>query len=65
MFPTNESADTTSTVVDVVMNALVDSGDNRMWPWYGDLISDPNNDDIDAPHVRYPTTFYRKFKRKD
>ena len=40
-----------------------DSEDNKMWPWYGDLISDPNNDDIDAPHVRYPTTFYRKFKK--
>ena len=30
LFPTNESADSTSTVLDVVMNALVDSGDNRM-----------------------------------
>ena len=38
-----------------------------MWPWYGDLISDPKNDDKDAPHVRYKTNFYRKFKktRKD
>lgn len=44
-----------------------DSEDNKLWPWYGDLISDPKNDDKDAPHVRYPTTFYKKFKktRKD
>lgn len=40
-----------------------DSEDNKMWPWYGDLISDPNNEEKDAPHVRYPTTFYRKFKK--
>ena len=40
-----------------------DSEDNKLWPWYGDLILDPNNNDHDAPHVRYPTTFYRKFKK--
>lgn len=40
-----------------------DSEDNKMWPWYGDLISDPNNNDKDAPHVRYKTNFYRKFKK--
>lgn len=40
-----------------------DSEDNKMWPWYGDLIKDPENDDDDAPHVRYPTSFYKKFKK--
>ena len=40
-----------------------DSEDNKLWPWYGDLISDPKNDDENAPHVRYPTTFYKKFKK--
>ena len=40
-----------------------DSEDNKLWPWYGDLISDPNNDEKDAPHVRYKTNFYRKFKK--
>ena len=25
-----------------------DSEDNKLWPWYGDLISDPNNNDKDA-----------------
>lgn len=40
-----------------------DSEDNKLWPWYGDLISDPNNDVKDAPHVRYKTNFYRKFKK--
>ena len=40
-----------------------DSEDNKLWPWYGDLISDPKNDDKNAPHVRYPTTFYKKFKK--
>ena len=40
-----------------------DSEDNKMWPWYGDLILDPKNDDKDAPHVRYKTNFYRKFKK--
>ena len=40
-----------------------DSEDNKLWPWYGDLISDPKNDDKDAPHVRYKTNFYRKFKK--
>jgi len=40
-----------------------DSEDNKLWPWYGDLISNPKNDDKDAPHVRYPTTFYKKFKK--
>jgi hypothetical protein len=40
-----------------------DSEDNKMWPWYGDLISDPNNYNDDAPHVRYPTTFYEKFRK--
>ena len=40
-----------------------DSEDNKLWPWYGDLISDPKNDDKDASHVRYKTNFYRKFKK--
>ena len=40
-----------------------DSEDNKLWPWYGDLISDPKNDDENAPHVRYKTNFYRKFKK--
>ena len=40
-----------------------DSEDNKLWPWYGDLISDPNKDEKDAPHVRYKTNFYRKFKK--
>ena len=40
-----------------------DSEDNKMWPWYGDLISDPKNDEKDAPHVRYKTNFYRKFRK--
>jgi hypothetical protein len=43
-----------------------DSEDNKMWPWYGDLILDPNNDatnESEINHVRYPTTFYRKFKK--
>ena len=48
-----------------------DSEDNKMWPWYGDLILDPNNDedkdknnnDQEANQVRYPTTFYEKFKK--
>ena len=46
-----------------------DSEDNKMWPWYGDLILDPNNDadknktDQEVNHVRYPTTFYQKFKK--
>ena len=41
--------------------------DNKLWPWYGELISDPKNNDKDASHVRYKTNFYRKFKktRKD
>ena len=38
-----------------------DSEDNKLWPWYGDLISDPNKDEKDAPHVRYKTNFYRKY----
>ena len=40
-----------------------DSEDNKLWPWYGDLISDPTTDDKNATHVRYKTNFYRKFKK--
>ena len=45
-----------------------DSEDNKMWPWYGDLIFDPKHDDEEngeslGSHVRYPTTFYRKFRK--
>ena len=40
-----------------------DSEDNKMWPWYGDLIVDPNSEDVDKHHVRYPTSFYRKLKK--
>ncbi|MAD57118.1 MAG: hypothetical protein CMK44_00915 [Porticoccus sp.] len=40
-----------------------DSEDNKLWPWYGDLISDPKNLDKDAPHVRFRTNFYRRFKK--
>ena len=46
---------------------LDDSEDNKMWPWYGDLIFDPKHNDEDGEslgsHVRYPTTFYRKFRK--
>ena len=40
-----------------------DSEDNKLWPWYGDLITDPKNLDKDAPHVRFRTNFYRRFKK--
>jgi len=40
-----------------------DSEDNKMWPWYGDLIFDPKTDDETKSHVRYPTSFYRRFKK--
>ena len=40
-----------------------DSEDNKMWPWYGDLIIDPKSEDENKPHVRYPTSFYRKLKK--
>ena len=39
-----------------------DSEDNKMWPWYGDLIVDPNSEETKT-HVRYPTSFYRKLKK--
>jgi len=39
-----------------------DSEDNKLWPWYGDLIFDPNSE-VDGHHVRYPTSFYRRFKK--
>ena len=43
-----------------------DSEDNKMWPWYGDLIYDineDNKDDDDIPHARYPTSFYSRFRK--
>ena len=42
-----------------------DSEDNKLWPWYGDLILDPRTDENEdnRPHVRYPTSFYRRFKK--
>jgi len=43
-----------------------DSEDNKLWPWYGDLIfdiSEFNENDENIPHARYPTSFYRRFKK--
>ena len=43
-----------------------DTEDNKMWPWYGDLIYDINEDnkgDDDIPHARYPTSFYTRFRK--
>jgi hypothetical protein len=43
-----------------------DSEDNKLWPWYGDLIFDINEfneKDENIPHARYPTSFYRRFKK--
>jgi hypothetical protein len=43
-----------------------DSEDNKMWPWYGDLIYDineENENNEDIHHARHPTSFYRRFKK--
>ena len=43
-----------------------DSEDNKLWPWYGDLIFDINEfneNDENIPHARYPTSFYRRFRK--
>ena len=34
-----------------------------MWPWYGDLISDPKNDDKDAPMLDIKLTFTGNLKK--
>ena len=39
---------------------LDNSEDNKLWPWYGDLIFHEDDDKI---HTRYPTHFMKYFKR--
>ena len=39
----------------------MDDSKIQLWPWYG-VVSDPNGFKR-APHVRYKTNFYRKFKK--
>ena len=36
--------------------------DNKLWPWYGDLVFD-TDDDFNESHVRHPTTFMKHFKK--
>ena len=36
--------------------------DNKLWPWYGDLVFD-TDDDFNESHVRNPTTFMKHFKK--
>jgi len=38
------------------------SEDNKMWPWYGDLIYDTDDNEVEY-HTRYPTSFMKTFKR--
>ena len=38
------------------------SEDNKMWPWYGDLIYE-KDDYENEHHTRYPTSFMKYFKR--
>lgn len=40
------------------------SEDNKMWPWYGDLIFD-KDDYNNESHTRYPTSFMKYFKRSN
>ena len=36
--------------------------DNKLWPWYGDLVFDVD-DEFNESHVRKPTTFMKHFKK--
>ena len=36
--------------------------DNKLWPWYGDLVFDID-DDLNESHIRKPTTFMKHFKK--
>ena len=40
------------------------SEDNKLWPWYGDLIWDKDDTDYES-HVRYPTTFMENFNKSN
>ena len=41
-----------------------ESEDNKLWPWYGDLIYD-TDDYNNESHTRYPTSFMKYFKRSN
>ena len=43
---------------------LDNSEDNKMWPWYGDLINE-KDDYNNESHTRYPTSFMKYFKRSN
>ena len=40
------------------------SEDNKLWPWYGDLIYEKDDYDNES-HTRYPTSFMKYFKRSN
>ena len=41
-----------------------DSEDNKLWPWYGDLISDPNNNDKDALMLDIKQIFIKNLEKQ-